>query len=156
MKILVADPISPTGVELLKKQEGFEVVEAYGSTPEKIKELIKDASAVIVRSETKITADVIAASECLKAVGRAGVGVDNIDIPAATESGFLQRPRLCRILSHHDKDSECFSLQFEAEDTAKLHEWYVKKEAALHEELQKVFKDKVAGFSTIMEVIEGD
>ncbi len=89
MKILVADPISPTGVELLKKQEGFEVVEAYGSTPEKIKELIKDASAVIVRSETKITADVIAAAECLKAVGRAGVGVDNIDIPAATEKGVI-------------------------------------------------------------------
>lgn len=84
------------------------------------------------------------------------IWIHQVYIPAATESGFLKRPRLCRILSHHDEDSECFSLQFEAEDTAKLHEWYVKKEAALHEELQKVFKDKVAGFSTIMEVIEGD
>ena len=47
MKVLVADPISPKGVELLKKQ-GFETVEAYGSTPEQIKELIKDADAVFL------------------------------------------------------------------------------------------------------------
>ncbi len=88
IKVLVADPISPKGVELLK-QRGFETVEAYGSTPEQVKELIKDADAVIVRSETKITADVLACAEKLKAVGRAGVGVDNIDIPAASEKGVV-------------------------------------------------------------------
>lgn len=88
MKILVADPISPKGVELLKNQ-GFDVVEAYGSTPEQIKELIKDAEGVIVRSETKITSDVLANAPMLKAVGRAGVGVDNIDVPAATEKGVV-------------------------------------------------------------------
>lgn len=88
MKVLVADQISPKGVALLK-QKGFETVEAYGSTPEKIKELIKDADAVIVRSETKITADVLDAADKLKAVGRAGVGVDNIDIPAASEKGVI-------------------------------------------------------------------
>ena len=86
MKILVADPISPKGVELLK-QKGFETVEAYGSTPEQVKELVKDVDAVIVRSETKITADILACAKKLKAVGRAGVGVDNIDIPAASENG---------------------------------------------------------------------
>ena len=80
LKVLVADPISPKGVELLK-QKGFETVEAYGSTPEQVKELIADADAVIVRSETHITADVLACAKKLKAVGRAGVGVDNIDIP---------------------------------------------------------------------------
>ena len=88
MKVLVADPISPKGVELLKN-EGFETVEAYGSTPEQIKELVKDADAVIVRSETKITADVLECAPKLKAVGRAGVGVDNIDIPAASEKGVV-------------------------------------------------------------------
>lgn len=88
LKVLVADPISPKGVELLKN-EGFETVEAYGSTPEQVKELIKDADAVIVRSETKITADVLARAKQLKAVGRAGVGVDNIDIPAASEKGVV-------------------------------------------------------------------
>lgn len=88
LKVLVADPISPKGVELLKN-EGFETVEAYGSTPEQVKELIKDADAVIVRSETKITAGVLACAKQLKAVGRAGVGVDNIDIPAASEKGVV-------------------------------------------------------------------
>lgn len=88
LKVLVADPISPKGVELLK-QKGFDTVEAYGSTPEKVKELIKDADAVIVRSETKITADVLACAERLKAIGRAGVGVDNIDVPAASEKGVI-------------------------------------------------------------------
>ncbi len=87
-KILVADPISPVGVELLKEQ-GLDVVEAYGSTPEQVKELIVDAEGVIVRSETKITADVLACAKKLKAVGRAGVGVDNIDIPAATDCGVV-------------------------------------------------------------------
>lgn len=87
-KVLVADPISPKGVELLKER-GFDTVEAYGSTPEQVKELIKDADAVIVRSETKITADVLACAPKLKAVGRAGVGVDNIDIPAASEKGVV-------------------------------------------------------------------
>ena len=87
-KVLVADPISPKGVELLK-QKGFDTVEAYGSTPEQVKELIKDADAVIVRSETKITADVLACASKLKAVGRAGVGVDNIDISAASEKGVV-------------------------------------------------------------------
>lgn len=88
LKVLVADPISPKGVELLK-QKGFETVEAYGSTPEQVKELITDADAVIVRSETHITADVLACAKKLKAVGRAGVGVDNIDIPAASEKGVV-------------------------------------------------------------------
>ncbi len=87
LKVLVADPISPKGVEILKKD--FEVVEAYGSSPEKVKELIADADAVVVRSETKITSDVLDCAKNLKAIGRAGVGVDNIDIPAASERGIV-------------------------------------------------------------------
>jgi D-3-phosphoglycerate dehydrogenase len=89
MKILVADKISPVGVDFLKQQEGFEVVEAYGSSPEQVLELVKDASAVVVRSETQITAEVIAAAPSLRAVGRAGVGVDNINLDAATERGIV-------------------------------------------------------------------
>ena len=76
MKILVADRISPLGVEFLQKQDGFEVVEAYGSSPEKLIEISKDVSAIIVRSDTKITPEVITGATKLKAVGRAGVGVD--------------------------------------------------------------------------------
>jgi D-3-phosphoglycerate dehydrogenase len=89
MKILVADRISPIGVDLFKAEAGFEVIEAYGSSPEQILELVKDVDAIAVRSDTKITADVIAAAPNLKVVGRAGVGVDNIDIEAATDRGVI-------------------------------------------------------------------
>lgn len=88
-KILVADKIAPAGVAFLKQQPGFEVIEAYGSSPEKILSLVGDVSAILVRSETKITREVIAAAPQLTCVGRAGVGVDNIDIEAATERGVI-------------------------------------------------------------------
>ena len=80
MKILVADRISPLGVEFLQKQDGFEVIEAYGSTPEQVLEISKDVSAIIVRSDTKVTKEVMEVASELKAIGRAGVGVDNIDV----------------------------------------------------------------------------
>jgi D-3-phosphoglycerate dehydrogenase / 2-oxoglutarate reductase len=89
MKILVADKIAASGVEFLRNQEGLEVIEAYGSSPETILELAKDVSGIIVRSETKVTRAVIEAAPKLKVVGRAGVGVDNIDIDAATEHGVV-------------------------------------------------------------------
>ncbi|MFZ5494928.1 MAG: phosphoglycerate dehydrogenase [Verrucomicrobiota bacterium] len=89
MKILVADKISPKGVAYLRAQKGFEVVEAYGSSPARVLELVKDVHAIAVRSETKITAEVIAAAPLLKVVGRAGVGVDNVDVDAATERGVI-------------------------------------------------------------------
>ena len=89
MKVLVADKISPKGVAYLRKQPGFDVVEAYGSSPEKVLELVKDVHAIAVRSETKITAAVLAAAPLLKVVGRAGVGVDNVDVEAATERGVI-------------------------------------------------------------------
>ena len=89
MKVLVADKISPKGVAYLRQQKGFEVVEAYGSSPEKLRELVRDVQAIAVRSETKITAEVLAAAPLLKVVGRAGVGVDNVDVEAATERGVI-------------------------------------------------------------------
>jgi len=89
MKILVADKIADSGVALLREQ-GFEVVEAFKtSSPDKVIELVGDVDAIIVRSATKITREVIMAAPKLKAVGRAGVGVDNIDIDAATERGVI-------------------------------------------------------------------
>ena len=89
MKVLVADKISPKGVAYLRQQPGIEVIEAYGSSPEKVLELVKDVHAIAVRSETKITAAVFAAAPLLKVVGRAGVGVDNVDVEAATEHGVI-------------------------------------------------------------------
>jgi D-3-phosphoglycerate dehydrogenase len=89
MKVLVADKISAKGVAWLKKQQGFDVVEAYGSSPAKLLELVRDVDAIAVRSETKVTAAQIAAAPQLKVVGRAGVGVDNVDVEAATERGVI-------------------------------------------------------------------
>lgn len=89
MKILVADRISPIGVDLFKAETGFEVIEAYESTPEQILDLVKDVDGIAVRSETKVTAEVFAAAKNLKVVGRAGVGVDNIDIESATDHGVI-------------------------------------------------------------------
>jgi D-3-phosphoglycerate dehydrogenase len=89
MKILIADRISPIGVDLFKSEEGFEVIEAYGSTPEQLLEIVKDVDAIALRSDTRVTAEVVAAAPKLKVVGRAGVGVDNIDIEAATDGGVI-------------------------------------------------------------------
>jgi len=89
MKVLVADKISPKGVAYLRQQPGFEVVEAYGSSPEKVLELVRDVHAIAVRSETRITAEVFRAAPLLKVVGRAGVGVDNVDVEAATNHGVV-------------------------------------------------------------------
>lgn len=89
MKVLVADKISAKGVAFLRAQEGLEVVEAYGSSPEKMLKLVKDVQAIAVRSETKITREILAAAPVLKVVGRAGVGVDNVDVEAATERGVV-------------------------------------------------------------------
>lgn len=88
-KIVVADRIAKSGVDFLRAQEGFEVVESYGSSPQQILELVADADALVVRSETQVTAEVLAAGQSLKVVGRAGVGVDNIDVEAATERGVI-------------------------------------------------------------------
>ena len=89
MKILIADKISDAGIDYLKEKPDIEVVEAVGSAPDRLLELISDAAAVIVRSETKITAEVIAAAQSLKVIARAGVGVDNVDLEAATERGIV-------------------------------------------------------------------
>ncbi len=93
MKILVADKISSIGVDYLKGQEGFEVIEIFDLPKEeraaKLMEHAPEASGIIVRSDSKITKEVLENAPKLKAVGRAGVGVDNIDIPAATDHGVV-------------------------------------------------------------------
>ena len=62
--------------------------------------------------------------------------------------------RILRILSHKEQDSECFSLQWEVEDSAALHNWHTKCGARLNEEMTMIFKDKIIGFPTLMEVIK--
>ena len=90
MKIVVCDPISPKGIALLQQRPEFNVV----VLPKRLSEaellpLVADAVALVVRSETKVSAKVIAAAKNLRVVGRAGVGVDNVDIEAATQHGTV-------------------------------------------------------------------
>src|SRR5579859_1456112 len=86
MKVIVADKISERGVQLLKGQADWNTVL---TTKETLEREIADADALIVRSATKVTADLLAKAPKLRAVGRAGVGVDNIDLEAATRRGVL-------------------------------------------------------------------
>jgi D-3-phosphoglycerate dehydrogenase len=87
VKILVSDPISDQGIEILKKE--FDIDIATGLPPEELIKRIGDYEALIVRSETQVTKDVINAGKKLKIIGRAGVGVDNIDVNTATERGII-------------------------------------------------------------------
>lgn len=79
--------------------------------------------------------------------------VHEVMLPAALASGAVAHPRLLRILSHKEESTECFSLEFETEDTAALHRWYTEVGAKLNAEMLKVFTDRVIGFPTIMEVV---
>lgn len=87
MKILVSDPLSAEGVEILRQRA--EVTEGDYSDPEKLKKVIGDYDALIVRSGTRVNAEVIEAGKKLRVIGRAGVGVDNIDVRKATEKGIV-------------------------------------------------------------------
>jgi D-3-phosphoglycerate dehydrogenase len=87
LKVLISEALAEGGIELLKKE--FEVDVILGMNPEELLERIWAYDGLIVRSATKVTAEVIEQAENLKAVGRAGIGVDNIDIEAATKRGIL-------------------------------------------------------------------
>ena len=86
-KILAADGISEKGIELLRKE--FEVDVRDKISAEELLDIIGDYDALMVRSASKVTAEVIEKASKLKIIGRAGVGVDNIDIPAATAKGII-------------------------------------------------------------------
>ena len=87
MKILAADGISAQGIEILKSD--FEVDIRDKISHEELLEIIPQFDALMVRSASKVTADVIERAKNLKIIGRAGVGVDNIDVQAATSKGIL-------------------------------------------------------------------
>jgi D-3-phosphoglycerate dehydrogenase len=86
MKILVAETLAPAGLEMLKAQPGWEVVV---SNPKEYQQHLADCEALLVRSAVKVTREVLAQAPKLRVIGRAGVGVDNVDLAAATEAGIL-------------------------------------------------------------------
>ncbi|PKB73433.1 MAG: phosphoglycerate dehydrogenase [SAR202 cluster bacterium Io17-Chloro-G7] len=85
-KILIADPIAKEGIEFLKGHADVDV--KTGMKPEELLEVVGEYDALVVRSETKVTAVIIEAAKKLQVVGRAGIGVDNIDLDAATSAGI--------------------------------------------------------------------
>jgi len=90
IKILIADRIAQEGIELLRSQLPEAHIDVHpGLKPEQLKGMIGNYTALIVRSETQVTSEILAAASQLKIVGRAGVGVDNIDIEAATRLGIM-------------------------------------------------------------------
>ncbi|WP_247003388.1 phosphoglycerate dehydrogenase [Halosolutus gelatinilyticus] len=88
MKVLVTDPIADAGLDVLR-DAGHEVETGYELEGKELLEAVSDASGLIVRSGTEVTAEVLEAAEELVIVGRAGIGVDNIDIEAATDEGVI-------------------------------------------------------------------
>lgn len=88
-RILIADRIAEEGIAYLRSRPGFDVYVELGLGEAELCERIRDYEAVVVRSAPRITAAVITAAKKLKVIGRAGIGVDNIDVEAATERGIV-------------------------------------------------------------------
>jgi D-3-phosphoglycerate dehydrogenase len=88
-KILVSDKLSEAGLEILKKAPGMEVVYKPGLKEAELAAEIPGFDALVIRSNSKVTATVIAAAKGLKVIGRAGIGVDNVDVPVASKFGIV-------------------------------------------------------------------
>ncbi len=89
MKILVSDPLAPQGLELFQQAPGFDVDVRLGLKPAELIGLIGDYQGLVIRSDTKVTSKVVEAAQNLKVIGRAGVGVENVDVEAASKKGIV-------------------------------------------------------------------
>lgn len=88
-KVFVADKLAPEGIDALKQYPELEVIFNPGLSLEKAKEFVKEADGIIVRSATKMKGELLEAAERVKVIGRAGIGVDNIDLDISTERGIV-------------------------------------------------------------------
>ena len=91
MKVLVSDNLGEAGIKMFQEEEGIEVDVNTGLAPEELKDIIGNYDALVIRSATKVTEHLMEAATRLKVVGRAGIGLDNVDIPAATKRGIIYR-----------------------------------------------------------------
>ncbi len=89
MKVLVSDNLGEAGIKMFQEEEGIEVDVKTGLSPEELKGVIGNYDGLVIRSATKVTEDLLKAATQLKVVGRAGIGLDNVDIPAATKRGIV-------------------------------------------------------------------
>jgi D-3-phosphoglycerate dehydrogenase len=88
MKVLISDNLAPVGERILR-DAGLEVDVNTGLAPEELLKIIPDYDGLVIRSATKVTKDILEAATNLKAVGRAGIGLDNVDIPEASNKGIV-------------------------------------------------------------------
>ncbi len=89
MKVLVSDNLGQVGIDMFQQTQGLSVDVKTGLAPEALKEVIGEYDALVIRSATKVTEDLLTAASRLKVIGRAGIGLDNVDIPAATKRGIV-------------------------------------------------------------------
>ncbi len=89
MKVLISDPLSPKGLEILERAKNIQFDLKPGLPPDELKKILPNYDAIIIRSETKLKADIIEAGHRLRVIGRAGIGLDNVDLPAATKKGIV-------------------------------------------------------------------
>ena len=89
MKVLVSDMLGEIGIEMFEQAEGIDVDVNTGLAPDELEKIIGEYDGLVIRSATKVTAELLAAAKNLKVVGRAGIGLDNVDIPAATKNGVV-------------------------------------------------------------------
>ncbi|MBW2423516.1 MAG: phosphoglycerate dehydrogenase [Deltaproteobacteria bacterium] len=88
-RILVSDSLADQGLAVLEQAAGLEVVNKPGCSPDELLALVADVDGLVIRSGTKVTEDVLKAAPRLRVVGRAGIGVDNVDVSAATARGVV-------------------------------------------------------------------
>lgn len=88
-KILITDPISEKGIEALRREPDFEVDNEPDISYEELLEVVENYHCIITRSRTPVTGELIERAKNLKVIGRAGVGVDNVDIESASMRGIL-------------------------------------------------------------------
>lgn len=88
MKVLISDNLAPVGLEILEKA-GFEVDVKTGLDPEELSAIIGEYDGLVIRSATQVTKELIEAADNIKIVGRAGIGLDNVDVPAASQRGIV-------------------------------------------------------------------
>jgi len=89
MKVLVSDPLSDVGIKIFQETPGIDVHVDTGLSPEELKGIIGQYDGLAIRSATKVTAEILEAADSLKVIGRAGIGLDNVDIPAASQRGIV-------------------------------------------------------------------
>jgi D-3-phosphoglycerate dehydrogenase len=88
-RVLVSDKLSEEGLAILRAEPTLEVDYRPGLAPDALRDALRGADALVIRSGTKVTADVLGAADRLRVIGRAGIGVDNVDVPAATARGVM-------------------------------------------------------------------